>query len=219
MIAGQLPEFLYVSWAVFDVIDLLPPERRVGTLQEQFRTTDGVGTAVDIIDTIQTAQTKNAKKYEEFDDVLLRSLRRVLVDRIRQVAQTDRILDRDFLPKILLFWKTWGDAAEASRYIEGVISNDRGFLRFLDRFIYQTTSVGGGDKVAQIKNKLNIRALATVIDIDVIDSRIASIQKHLLSSDEKLIIETAMKFLEKFKKSGLTPEEFSERRFFGDEEM
>jgi predicted KAP-like P-loop ATPase len=218
MIAGHLPEYMYVSWAVFDVIDLLPPERRSGVLEECCRTTDGVGTAADTIDTIQAAQKRDKDKYGEFDDAALGKIRGILAERIKQVAQTDRFLDRDFLPKILFFWKTWGDPPQVSTYIANVFASPKNFLRFLDKFIYQTTVVGGGDKVARIQNKLNIRALAEVTDIDVITSRIVSIDKAQLSSHEQLIAETATKYLHMFKKSGLSPKEFREKHFFGDDE-
>ena len=103
-----------------------------------------------------------------------------------------------------------GDAREAAAYIANIIDNPKDFIVFLDKFIYQTTSVGGGDKVARIKNKLNIRSIAEVTDIEGIIKRIESVDDRTLSSDEKAIVDIARECVRKFQKSGLPPEKFGQ---------
>ncbi len=61
-IAGLLPEFLYVSWAIFDVIDLLPPQDRLGVLEAQFRATEGIGTAANLLRDYKIHQRKREWK-------------------------------------------------------------------------------------------------------------------------------------------------------------
>jgi hypothetical protein len=216
LIAGRVPEFLYVTWAIFDVIDLLPQQDRVRILEERFRVTDGVGTAADLIVTIKAMNENGTSKYGEFDDQALGSLRTAVVGRIKELASTRNLLDKDLLPKILFSWKTWGDAKEAAAYVENVVSDFKDFIRFLDKFIVQTTSVGGGDKVARITNKLSIGNLAAVTDIGAIVKRVDSIDDQILSSDEKAIVETARASLKRFQKSGLPPEQFEQGPDFGD---
>ena len=87
-IAGRLPEFLYVSWAIFDVIDLLPQQDRVRILEERFRVTDGVGTATDLIVTIKAMNENGNSKYGEFNDESLGALRTAVVGRITQLASS-----------------------------------------------------------------------------------------------------------------------------------
>jgi predicted KAP-like P-loop ATPase len=211
MIAGQMPEVLYVSWAIFDVIDLLPRQDRVATLEDRFRATDGVGTAADLIVTIKAINEKEGQKYGEFDDQALSRLQSVVVDRIRLLSETGgSLLHKDFLPKILFSWKTWGDATEAATYIANITSSPKDFIVFLDKFIYQTTSVGGGEKAARINNKLNIRAIAEVTDIGAIIKRIESVDDQTLSADEKAIVDIARESVRKFQKSGLPPEKFGQ---------
>ena len=218
MIAGRVPEFLYVSWAIFDVLNLMSAQQRVTILDDRFRSTDGIGTAVDVLDTIKAINKEQDNKYSEFDEAALANLRKVVVGRIKQLASTRSLLDKEFLPKILYFWKTWGDATEVSKYVTGVLSGPDGdFLRFLDKFIYQSTSVAMGERVARIKNKVAIRGLAAVIDIKDVTKRVSLIkEKELPSAHEKEILEIVKNSLDMFQKSGLAPEQFDQAPEFDD---
>lgn len=159
VIEGRLPEFIYVNRAILDTLDLLPAHERVGALEALLRVTDGVGTAVDLLMTVRSVNERKNNKYTEFDDHALSDLQRVIVDRIKQLSSTRALLDKELLPKILYSWKTWGVAAEATAYVAAIVSNKEDLIRFLDKFVYQTTSSEGREKVAKIQNKLSVRNL------------------------------------------------------------
>src|SRR5262249_54863973 len=161
----QVPEYLYVSWAIFDVLDLLPAADRVALLEKLFRVTEGVGTAADVLVTIKSLSEREKNKYPEFDGALITRLQQLVVTRINELATSQDLLDKDFLPKILYSWKTWGDPSQEATYIEKAIAKDHDLIRFLDKFIYQTTSIGGGEKIARVTNKFSIARLAQVIDL------------------------------------------------------
>ncbi len=156
--------------------------------------------------TIKSINGKENGKYPEFDDHTLDGFHIVVVDRIKQLAPTGNLLCKDLFPKILLSWKTWGDAAEADAYVASLISNTNSFIRFLDKFIYQSTSVGGGDKVARVKNKLGVSGIAAVTDIKAVIQRVEALDDRDLSEHEKEIVKIARESLEEIpEKWGLPP--------------
>lgn len=217
MIAGRIPEFLYVSWALFDCLDLIRPQDRVAIIEKAFRVTDGVGTAADLIIAIERINAEHSGKYGEFDTEALSKLKKLVVTRIQEIAPNqDLLLRKDLLPKILYSWRSWGGESEENAYVAKLLSSDQHFVRFLDKFIYQTTSIGGGEKVVRTRSKFSIGSLAKVAEIDTVTARLASIDDASLSSHNKSIVEVARKSFDKFKQSGRKPEEFENQPDFED---
>ena len=214
MMTGPLPEFLYVSWTIFDVLNLLAAHYRFAVFEQQCRVTDGVGTCFDVLANIEEINGKDNEKYKEFDKASLQALRELLVARVKQLASEGKLLDKDLLPSILVSWKRWGIEAEARAYVYGVISNPKDLIRFLNKFIFQTTSIGLTDKVARVENKLSMSGIAGIVDISAVVSQVAALDLSALSGQEKEIVELAREWLTKFRTSGLTPERFDARRGF-----
>src|SRR5262249_54900846 len=97
---------------------------------------------------------------------------------------------------------------EADAYIQTLIADSELFIQFLDKFISQSTAVAMEDKVARIKNKLSIRSLAAIWDINQLVSRLDSMDEKLLSTEQRQIVSVAKNSIDRFRKSGLSPDQY-----------
>ena len=211
LLAGNLPEFWYVRWTIFDCIDLLPPEQGVGLLKNICATTDGVGTAVAIISLLPQLKAEEPSKYAQYTTDVVDELKRSTVGRIEELASRGRLGKTAMLQAILTAWKTWGNEHAVRDYVAAAITTPRSLVRLLDQFIYQTSSASSGDKFVRIDNRLNIGGLAALADIDTIAKALEALDEGQLDDNGLAVVAVARKTLSEFKQSRLTPEQFQNR--------
>src|SRR5208337_2397134 len=87
LLAGQIPEYWNVRWAIFDVLDAIPPEHRVSTVKETFVVSASLKTMLNITALIEQVKKENAQRHTEFRDQDLDEIKAIVVGRIRESAK------------------------------------------------------------------------------------------------------------------------------------
>lgn len=207
VLAGQLPEYWNVRWAIFDVLEAIPSEQRVASLKEVFSASVSVKTMANITSMIEGTKKENSAKYTEFSDRDVGELKDVIVTKIEHLSKNPNLLANEALPMILGIWKDWGGAAsEAQVFVDEAIKTDEGLLNFVNVFIYQRHSSAG--RIVQTKNRLRMKPLSDWIDLDVLRSRLDALNQGGLNQGKLDILRIARSELQRLKSKGYTPEQF-----------
>jgi predicted KAP-like P-loop ATPase len=211
--AGQIPEYWGVRWAIFDVLEVIPAEQRVSTVQETFSSSTALKTMLNVTSLIEQVKKENAERHVEFRDQDLEEIKAIVVDRIREFATNPAaLLINPALPSILSVWKKWGGSAEeVDAFLARAIQSDDDLVTFIDSFIYQTHSSAG--RVVNTKNHLSIRSLSEWMNPDDVIARLDQTEDHRLSAGKAEVVKVARSELKRFKSKSLTPEQFDDNRF------
>jgi len=124
--------------------------------------------------------------------------------------------DSFVLPAIIFIWTTWGREENARLYVGRIARSDREIVDLVNRFIYQTHSAGGGERVVRVRNKLSMKGLSSVLDLDDLRRRLQGIDPGTLDAEGRDVLKIALKQLTAMKEKGMTPEQFDASRFFED---
>lgn len=87
LLARQIPEYWNVRWALFDVLDAIPTEKRVSTVKEVFSASTSLKTMLNITALIEQVKKENAQRHTEFRDQDLDEIKAIVVSRIRESAK------------------------------------------------------------------------------------------------------------------------------------
>lgn len=213
-LGGVISEFMHVRWVIFDVLERTAPERRPDLLLEIARTRFAPRTMFNLLLFIQALQSERGA-HKEFTEERVTEIRAALVKSIETAAARNSIFVTDeTLPSTLEIWMTWGKPEEARAYMRSAARTDGELLDLINRFIYQTHSYGGGNRVGRTHNKLATRRIASIFDIDELLERLRRIDDGRLNQERRDIRAIALKQLGKLKEKGMTPEQFDNSRFF-----
>jgi len=216
-IFGDIPEFWHVRWAIFDVLDGLPPDTRFPTLIVALKKSVGLGTMVNVVALLGQIKEEKRDKYPELTAEILADLKKIVAQRIQDCSTGEPFVGAESLPSIIWAWKNWGDPAKAKDYIEGVLKDPVKTITFLDKFIYEIHSSGGTDKTVKTDNSLACQGLSDLTDLSQLQKLLQSMDAGKLSQNQRDIRQFVMKELDSLEASGLTPEQFENERRFGPE--
>lgn len=216
-LAGVISEFWHVRWVIFDVLDKLQPETRPDTLLVIAKTRFAPKTLLNVIIMVGQLRSENSK-YPEFTDDRINGIQAALVKSIEDAAGRDAIsVKDDALPAIIHIWTTWGKAENARLYLGRVARSDIEILELTNRFIYQSHSYGGGDRVGRTHNKLAMAGLSRALDLNDLLNRLKGIDASTLDSEHREVQRIAVQQLTKMREQNMTAEQFDSSRFFDDE--
>ncbi len=89
-LAGQIPEYWHVRWAIFDVLGQIPSDNRPGVLLEIAHRVLAPKTMVNILSLLEELRRKE-NKYEEFTDEKLMELKGSIAERVKNAATRGEI--------------------------------------------------------------------------------------------------------------------------------
>jgi hypothetical protein len=209
---GDIPEFWHVRWAIFDVLDRTVPQNRLSSLSTAFLNSTGVGTMADITAHLARFRQEKPEKYSEMTAEGMEGLQRIVVERIRASSTEAWFLDRESLPIILWAWKTWGGLGEVRKFVETLYENPGRMLAFVEKSKVKTYSSSVGEKAVAEHERLACAPLAEMLDLSRLRAYLTGVDAASLSPVQQGVREFAIQQLDELVKSGLTPEQFDERR-------
>ena len=183
MVAGVIPEYWHVRWVIFDVLKKLPAEMRPQILLRVAQHQRAPRTLLNVISLIMQLRSEKGQ-YPEFSDERLNELKAATVRSIEDAAGRDEISVKDnALPAIIFIWTTWGREENARLCVGRIARSDQEIVDLVNRFIYQTHSSGGGERVVRVHNKLSMKGLSRVLDLDDLTRRLQGIDPGTLDSE------------------------------------
>jgi hypothetical protein len=108
------------------------------------------------------------------NETALDKLQAVLMAQLRVFAQSLELLDHRHLIHLLLHWHEL-DEDEARKWIASQIDSDKGAIAIGEASIVYTTVHTSGDHVAVHRPSVNREILAKIVDVDLLESRLAKI--------------------------------------------
>jgi len=214
LLARRFPEYWYVRWAIFDVLDRIPAEDRHNCLLEIARRTLAPRTLVNVTALLEQLRREN-RRYEEFTDERLTEIRSAITQRIRTAAANGEISEAgDNLVVLLYAWRQWGDAAEARAYVQSLTDTDAKLARFLDKFIYQTLTHSA--VATETHNRLAMKQLSESLDLGALEDRLSRVNFGQLGEADRVVLRFASEQLKRMHEKGLTPEQFDDSRLLLD---
>jgi predicted KAP-like P-loop ATPase len=164
---------------VYHLLKRLPSDRRAVVLQSAIESGRAVAVQSWLLQVLDDEATK-AKDYNEAaltsaDEVT--KLKQAWLDRVRVFAGEPGFLDHPELPRLLAFWKRWGDGTEVRVWCEQVTSSDEGLLSLLPKFLQHTRSQTVGDWAVRLRPRLDPRWLGDYIDTEAAAERLRRLQQ------------------------------------------
>jgi predicted KAP-like P-loop ATPase len=214
--AEQIPEYLYVRWAIFDVLDQISAGKRPRVLLDIAHRIFAPKTMVNIVALIEQMGEKE-HKYKEFTDEQLTALKTAIAERIKNAAAGGEIAEApQSLSALLYAWRTWGNASETAAYVESLTDTDEKLARFLNKFVYQTHSAALDDKVMKTHNRLAMKQLSEALELNALWERLSHIDLQQMSEEHRDVIRFVLEQLEKMREKAVTPEQFDNNLLFMD---
>jgi len=138
---------------------------------------------------------KNYENLEEsYENVLLDEnhleiLRKIVLNKIKNIAKKEKLLETSHLLDVLYRWKEWGDENEVNDWVSNIVNSDEKLPIFLSKFLR---------KVDEIHWELNLNWLKDFIDLDILEKRCNEILSNnlivaKLKDKEKLAINQFLK--------------------------
>jgi hypothetical protein len=215
-LAGHIPEYWHVRWALFDVLDRIPAKDRPDALLKIAGRVLAPRTMVNVLALIEDSRKKEGK-YSEFTDEEITKIRSAVAGYISAAAENGELQNAsENLSPLLYAWRNWGKPNETAAYVKSLTDTDEKLARFLNRFIYQTHSATVGDHTAIVHNKFAMKQLSESLDLTELREHLSKLDVQKLSSEERDVIWFAKKQIDKMFKKKLTPEQFDNSRFFDD---
>jgi hypothetical protein len=212
MLAGQISEYTFVRWAIFDVLDAFPVGEQATHLKSIFSRSDSLRTMANVLALIEKSKAQDSAKFKGFGDDDIRELKDIIVARVREVAKDPALLKNEALPMILGIWRDWGGSnTEPQAFLHDTIKSDVDLLHFINGFIYQRYS--GSGRVLETKNRLRVEPLSQWMDLEILLGRLDNIKRKSLNDESAAILDIARSELQRFKNSGLKPQQFDNDPF------
>jgi len=102
----------------------------------------------------------------------LEELERLALEKIREAARQDSLLNARKLPSILARWAEWGTQAEVNEWVQRVIATDDGLVNFLEKFLHKTYSQLLSDVVPRLRYRLDPEWLKPLVEPATIVDRV-----------------------------------------------
>jgi len=114
------------------------------------------------------------KKSDEdilLDEDHLETLQRIVLNKIKEAAGKDKLLNTPLLPTVLYWWKERENEDEVKDWVGNTIALDEKLPILLLKFLQKTSSVAINDRVAKIRWRLNPNQLKDFIELNILEKR------------------------------------------------
>jgi hypothetical protein len=214
-LAGQIPEYWHVRWAIFDVIEKIEPTQRPNTLLEVARRIFAPKTLTNVVGLLEELKSKK-NKYQEFTNEDISGLRSAIAQRIGSYVRSAENPEPHDIPMLLYAWRTWGNPLEVAAYVRSLTDTDVKLASFLDKFICQTHTASSNEKVMRTHNRVAMEQLSEALDLKDLNDRLKNVDTTKLKAGEGDVIRFVLEQLELMHTKGVTPEQFDGSRLFLD---
>lgn len=133
-------------------------------------------------------------------------LKQLGLARIKEVAETNQLIETPELPAVLIRWRDWGTPEEPRKWAENFTSDKIALVRLLAKFLSQTRSTTLGDAVGRIDHTLNFKLLADFIDLERAAILIGEFGKEDQLDDERRLVVTTFNAQYPVFKQGKNPD-------------
>lgn len=124
----------------------------------------------------------------------LDSLVQLSSNKIEEWAKNGKLEKHNNLLSILFMWRRWSDPAHVNKYVESLITDDKGLIRFIKHFLSDVRSHGMSDYVESIQWRINLESVETFVDLNEVDKRLRKVRSAAeykeLEEKEQLAINT-----------------------------
>jgi predicted KAP-like P-loop ATPase len=175
------------------------PGRRAEILAAAFAESKGTTLPISLLGYAhRLLEDSNQEQFIEEKD--LAKLRIVVVEKIRS-ASRNGLLSLPQMPRLLQFWKSWGNEDEASRFVRDLTAEPSGALSFVKAFVVRSLLHQSGDVTHRERRYLRRRDLEEFIDVEMLEHRVQGIELSAISLEEQEALTEFQKMLER-KRSG-----------------
>jgi len=196
---------------VYHLLRRLPSDRRAAVLESAIE----AGRAVAVQSWLLRLLDDEATKAKESNEATLVSvdevtkLKRAWLNRVRVLSGEPGFLDHPELPRLLTFWKRWGDGTEVRAWCRQITAFDEGLLNLLPKFLQHTRSQTFGDWAVRLRPRLDPRWLGDYIDTEAATERLRRLQQDGQVSDAAQ--EAVSQYLKEHEllQSGKNPDDFA----------
>ena len=205
LLAKQIPEYMHVQWAIFDVLDRIGPDQRATALLQCAKQRNAPRTLSNIIQLIEKVQLEKSM-YSEITPESIKQVKEAIVAQLR--SDPDSLIGHRAMPRILYIWREWGgNAEEPKEFVAALLARDENVIRFVDTFIYPIYST------SKTVHRVWMKPLSEWVNPESLLEKLQKFGKSGLSQHEQNIRDVVIKELKAFLSSGKTPEQFDQPRF------
>lgn len=198
------------SRPVYHLLKRLPANQRVGVLDAAIK----AGRAIAVQSWLLRALDDEATKAKESGEATLLSsdevaqLKATWLDRVRALSCEASFMAHPELPRLLAFWRQWGDDAEARAWCDRSTASDDGLLALLSKFLQHTRSQTMGEWAVRLQPRLNPTWLESYLDTATCSQRLAELTRKGMVPGEAQ--EAVSQFLKEFEmlRAGKNPDGF-----------
>jgi predicted KAP-like P-loop ATPase len=142
----------------------------------------------------------------------LKELENVALERVRNAAQDNSLLQTPHLSSVLYRWSDWASGDEVKQWIDKVIKDDNNLVALLEKFLQKTSSQSMDDRVLRFEYRLNPKWLEPFTDINHVFDRVNElVQNDNLTDRQKIAIKS---FIREYNmiQQGLNPDSPFDRK-------
>lgn len=119
----------------------------------------------------------------------LQELEELALEKVREAARNDSLLQVPELPRILYCWRDWAGEEEAKQWVQRAINGDEGLLTFLGKFLQKTYSQSLSDVVGKTGYRLDPRSLEPFVQLCQIIERARSlVEESELTENQRIAL-------------------------------
>ena len=199
---------------LWQLLKRLDEPARYEVLKKAIQEGDAVSTIVHVVAVLGQQHGKyGAKEPKSKEKVLitaqhLEDLEKLSLEKVRNAASQDFLLQAPKLPYILYRWRDWADEKEVKQWIQIIIKNDVGLARLLEKFLQKTYSWSLSDRVEKREYRLDPKWLEPFVKSSQIIERVMSlIENPELTENQRLAIRQFIREYE-MRQQGKNPDFF-----------
>ncbi|TET45519.1 NTPase KAP [candidate division TA06 bacterium] len=176
---------------------------RFKILREGMSNGGAISTIVDEVATLGQEHGKYGVKepYQEekrfVTEAHLKELENVAVEKIRQAASGETLLQAPALPRVLSMWKNWDAIDEVKSWVNGVIKDDSGLVILLERFLQKSFRQSVSDVAGTEHYRLDPKWFEHLFDPDEIIDRVRRLRDSAKLTERQR--SAAAQFVEEYK--------------------
>jgi len=119
----------------------------------------------------------------------LQELEKIALEKIRNAAKEDILLQAPDLLHILYRWRDWAGEEEPKKWVQKVVSDDKKLVEFLEKSLQRTFRFSSLDAVGQVQYRLDPEWLRPFLDPSEIIDRVRRLfDKGDLSENQKIAL-------------------------------
>jgi len=189
---------------IWQLLSRLEEPERFEVLKEAMSNGKAISTIVKEVATLGQQHGKyGAKQPEPEENRLisaqhLQELEKIALEKVRNAAQQDILLQAPELPSILYRWRDWAGEKEVKQWVQKVITNDKGLVKLLEKFLQKTFIQSSSDRVGRVVYRLDPQWLRPFLEPSSIIDRIRGLaETSRLTEKQKMAIRLFIQEYEK----------------------